>query len=235
MGDTYNIYCDESCHLLKDRRKVFVLGAIWVMKDETQRIFEELRNLKAKHGLSPTFEAKWTKISAGKADYYCELVRYFFDSNYLHFRGVVVPDKNVLDHSAFAQDHNTWYYKMFYILLNVVIREGAQYNLFLDIKDTRSNTKVLELKRILNITRSEDSAAVPNAQQIRSNEVELMQLVDILAGALSYIHRGLSANQGKKRVIEVIGDCIGKNMLISSPRTEDKFNVLVWRPSETKV
>jgi hypothetical protein len=234
MGDTYNIYCDESCHLLRDNRKVFVLGAIWVKKSETARIFADLRALKAKHGLSPTFEAKWTKISAGKADYYCELVKYFFDSTDLHFRGVVVPDKAVLNHAAFAQDHNTWYYKMFYILLDVVIRAGAQYNLFLDIKDTRSHAKILELKRILNITRSEESAAVPNAQQIRSNEVELMQLVDILAGALSYIHRGLSTNQGKKRVIDVIGDGIGKNMLISSPRTEDKFNVLVWRPRETK-
>lgn len=226
----FNIYCDESCHLLNDHNKTFVLGAVWVEKNKTQQIFQELRDLKEKHNLSLKFEAKWTKISQGKADYYCELVKYFFENPALHFRGVVVPDKGILDHSAFAQDHNTWYYKMFYVLLSVVIREKSEYNLYLDVKDTKSNIKVLELKRILNIASVED-IAVPKAQQIRSHEVELMQLADILIGALSYTHRELDGNEGKKKVIEAIENSIGKKkMLTSSAKDEDKFNVLVWSP-----
>ncbi len=226
----YNIYCDESCHLLNDHNKTFVLGAIWVEKDKTQKIFKQLRELKEKHNLSLKFEAKWTKVSGSKADYYCELVKYFFDNPALHFRGVVVPDKSILDHSAFAQDHNTWYYKMFYVLLSQVIKERSEYNLYLDIKDTRSNIKVQELKKILNIASVED-VAVPKAQQIRSEEVELMQLADILIGALSYTHRSLQKNKGKAMVIETIENSIGKNkMLTSSTKDEDKFNVLVWKP-----
>lgn len=27
MGETYNIYCDESCHLENDRQQAMVLGA----------------------------------------------------------------------------------------------------------------------------------------------------------------------------------------------------------------
>lgn len=225
----YNIYCDESCHLLNDHNKAFVLGAVWVEKDKSQNIFQELRELKTKHNLPVDFEAKWTKVSIAKADYYADLIEYFFESPYLHFRGVVVPDKGILNHSAFAQDHNTWYYKMFYVLLNVVIKENAEYNLYLDIKDTQSNIKVLELRRILNIASVED-VAVSKAQQIRSHEVELMQVVDILSGALSYTHRGLQENKGKKKLIEVIENSIGKNMLTSSAINEDKFNVLVWKP-----
>lgn len=229
MKTIYNIYCDESCHLLNDPNKTFVLGAIWVEKEKTQEIFQQLRDLKTKHNLPTDFEAKWTKVSKSKVDYYTDLVSYFFDNQDLHFRGLVVPDKSILDHSAFAQDHNTWYYKMFYVLLNVVIRENAEYNLYLDIKDTKSNLKVIELKRILNIASVED-IAVPKAQQIRSHEVELMPLVDILIGALSYKHRSLEENEGKTMVIEAIEKCIGKKMLTSSAKGEDKFNVLVWKP-----
>jgi hypothetical protein len=229
MKTPYNIYCDESCHLLNDKNKAFVLGAVWVEKEHTQQIFQDLRELKRKHNLSADFEAKWTKVSLSKVDYYLELVRYFFEKPELHFRGVVVPDKAVLNHSAFAQDHNTWYYKMFYVLLNVIIRENAEYNLYLDIKDTQSNIKVLELQRILNIASVED-LAVSKAQQIRSHEVELMQVVDILSGALSYNHRGLSGNAGKQKLIEEIEKSIGKNMLTSSTVEESKFNVLVWKP-----
>lgn len=229
METTYNIYCDESCHLLNDKNKVFVLGAVWIDINKAPEIFKQLRDLKIKHNLSSQFEAKWTKISISKADYYCDLVRYFFDNTDLHFRGLVVPDKSILDHATFDQDHNSWYYKMFYLLLKKVIKEDANYNLYLDIKDTKSHIKVLELQRILNIASVQD-IAVQKAQQIRSHEVELMQLVDILIGALSYKHRSLEKNEGKKKVIEVIESSIGKNMLNSSSVNEDKFNVFIWKP-----
>ena len=78
MKNTYNIYCDESCHLLNDHNRVFVLGAIWIEKEKAQKAFKDLRALKKKHGLPSNFEAKWTKVSIGKGDYYCDLVKYFF-------------------------------------------------------------------------------------------------------------------------------------------------------------
>lgn len=229
MKTTYNIYCDESCHLLNDQNKTFVLGAVWVGKDKVQKIFDDLRELKKKHGLSPQFEAKWTKVSLGKVEYYCDLARYFFENGDLHFRGVVVSDKSILDHSAFSQDHSTWYYKMFYVLLNAIIKENSEYNLYLDIKDTQSHLKVLELQRILNIASTED-VAISKAQQIRSHEVEVMQLTDLFIGALSYAHRSLVSNEGKKKVIEIIENGIGKKILTSSGWDEGKFNVLVWKP-----
>jgi len=151
MKPIYNIYCDESCHLLNDHNKVFVLGATWVLKDKAQQVFQDLKALKQKHNLSPDFETKWTKVSSSKIDYYAEMVKYFFQNDDLHFRGLVVPDKDVLNHPAFGQDHNTWYYKMFYILLSMILKNSADFNLYLDIKDTKSNLKVLELQRILNI------------------------------------------------------------------------------------
>ena len=117
---SYNIYCDESCHILNDKSPTFVIGGIWVEEENVKQILEDLRNLKVKHKLAKTFEAKWTKISKSKENYYLDVVKYFFENDKLHFRAVVVPDKSVLNHLAFNQDHDTWYYKMFYILLNIL-------------------------------------------------------------------------------------------------------------------
>lgn len=234
----YNVYCDESCHLRNDQRKVFVLGAVWAAKDEIQQISKELRELKSRHGLdSHKFESKWTKISKGKSEYYCDLVKYFFENEALHFRAVIVPDKSILNHDAFGQDHDTWYYKMFYLLLHHIVSSEdntSAFNVYLDIKDTKSNAKVIELKRILNIASGENQAEVSASQQIRSHEAELMQLTDLLIGALSYVHRSLTANEGKKSVIGVIKEKVGeRGLMFSSPKDEDKFNILVWRPNSS--
>ena len=36
MSDTFNVYCDESCHLENDHQKVMVLGAVWCPFDKTR-------------------------------------------------------------------------------------------------------------------------------------------------------------------------------------------------------
>ena len=226
---TYNVYSDESCHLLNDHHASFVLGAVWVDKNKVPKVFEDLRAIKSQYGLSRNFEAKWTKISKAKADYYLAVVRYFFENPNLHFRGVVVPDKTILDHATWSQDHDSWYYKMFYILLNFIIKSDAEYNLYFDIKDTRSHKKVLELRRILNIANTE-AAPIIKAQQIRSDEVELLQVADILIGALSYKHRALDQNEGKLKIIDFIENSAGKDLLITSAVEENKSNILVWHP-----
>ena len=137
MAD-YNFYCDESCHLERDQHNVMLLGGVWCPKAKAHSIAEHLRAIKVRHGLISEFETKWTKVSPGKLDYYLELVDYFFDEQDLHFRTIIVPDKTKLHHDEFGQDHNLWYYKMYYQLLCHMIRPEHHYFIYLDIKDTCS-------------------------------------------------------------------------------------------------
>ncbi|HRJ59458.1 MAG TPA: hypothetical protein PLV64_24475, partial [Anaerolineales bacterium] len=80
MNQTYNVYCDESCHLENDHISVMVLGAVWCPLAETQKVAIDIRNIKAAHGLSTSFEIKWTKVSKGQIDFYLNLIQYFFDN-----------------------------------------------------------------------------------------------------------------------------------------------------------
>ena len=48
MVKTYNIYCDESCHLEHDNQNYMVLGGIICEKSEKKKIKREILNIKKK-------------------------------------------------------------------------------------------------------------------------------------------------------------------------------------------
>lgn len=109
----YNFYCDESCHLEHDQKKVMVLGAVKCPKKYKKQIVNDIRRIKEKFGINRFCEVKWTKVSNCKLSLYKELINYFFSNRYLSFRAVVV-DKTKLKHDNFKQNHDTFYYKVYY-------------------------------------------------------------------------------------------------------------------------
>ena len=106
MNKTYNIYCDESCHLQNDGINVMVLGAIWCPMEKRKEFFTQIREIKEKHGLSKTFEIKWNKVSSSKIDFYLNLIDYFYENSDIYFRVLVVPEKDQLNHDLFNQTHD---------------------------------------------------------------------------------------------------------------------------------
>src|SRR5262249_24070347 len=123
MAELFNVYCDESCHLEHDGIPVMVLGAVWCKKWVARRVSLRLRAIKSKHGLPASgFEVKWSKVTNLRLAFYTDLVDYFFSEEELHFRGVLIPDKNLLDHAAHRQSHNQWYYEMCFRLLKPIIQ-----------------------------------------------------------------------------------------------------------------
>jgi len=227
----YNIYCDESCHLENDHIRAMTLGAIWCEQSSVKRISEQVRQLKTEYGLSRQFEIKWTKVSPAKLSFYEAIIDLFFNTPELHFRGVVIPDKSLLDHVQFGQDHDDFYYKMFFTLLKVIFIPTHQYAIYLDIKDTQSQDMVVGLHNCLCNSKFDfDRESIQRIQQIRSHESELLQIADLFIGALSYLHRGLATSPSKQTLIEQIKRLSGYNLEGSTWYREDKFNLLVWRP-----
>ncbi|MEI6089398.1 MAG: DUF3800 domain-containing protein [bacterium] len=232
MRTEYNIYCDESCHLENDKQKAMVLGAIWCPKTNTQNIFKDIRSIKTKHGLPTRFEIKWNKVYPAKIDFFEDLIKYFFNNEDLHFRVIVIPDKSKLNHEDFDQTHDDFYYKMYFNLLKVILDPESSYYIFLDIKDTRSQKKINILKDILRNNHYDYSKEIiKGIQHIRSHEVELLQLTDLLIGAFSYLHRGLNGSSAKLKLIEQIKEYSGYSMVKSTLFLENKFNIFIWDTS----
>ncbi len=231
MRIEYNIYCDESCHLMHNTGKAMVFGAVWCPISKRHEAFKRIREIKVEHGIKPDFEIKWNKVSPAKADFYLNLVDYFFDDDDLHFRALVVPDKTVLDHKAFNQDHDTFYYKMYFDLLKVILSPDCAYNIYVDIKDTRSQKKVEELHSVLRNNHYDyHDQIIKKIQQVQSHEVELLQITDLLTGAIGYLHRGLQENAAKVKLIDRIKERSGYSLLKSTLYKEDKLNIFIWKP-----
>ena len=236
MSETYNIYCDESCHLENDRQPAMVLGAVWCPLDKTREISVRIREIKRKHGLPADFEVKWTKVSAAKSRFYLDLLDYFFDDDDLHFRALVVPDKAKLDHSAFpGQDHDTWYYKMYFDMLKVILSPKGRYRIYLDIKDTRGAEKVRKLHDVLcNNLYDFSREIVERVQLVHSHEIEQLQLADLLIGSVSYVNRGLHGNAGKVVLVDRLRQRSGYTLERTTLLREDKVNLFRWRAQEVQ-
>lgn len=230
MKQLFNIYCDESCHLEHDGEKAMVLGGVWCPADKKDEIFRRLREIKEEHGLNKHFEIKWNKVSKGKLEFYMDVINYFFDNSDLHFRVLVVPNKSELKHEEFGHSHDTFYYKMYFNLLKTLFEPDCGYNIYIDIKDTRGQKKADKLHEVLcNNHYDFNRELIKKVQQVRSEEVELVALADLLIGAMSYLHRGKTTSEAKLKLIERIKERSKYNLMASTLYRENKFNIFVWR------
>jgi hypothetical protein len=197
MSKTFNIYCDESCHIENDHKKFMFLGSVSSAYNQVKLHTENINDLKKKHNFYA--EIKWSKVSKSKLRFYLDLVDYFFATD-LQFRTVGV-EKSKINNDAFNQNYDDFYYKMYYYLLNHNLSSLYKYNVYLDIKDTLSAYKVNKLKDILNTK----FGVFRNVQNIRSHESIIMQMADFLMGAISYLHNDdYQQNKAKVQIIKKI-------------------------------
>jgi hypothetical protein len=244
MRELINIYCDESCHLENDGETAMVLGAVFCPVNKKKEIFERLFELKKKHNLIPKhkkndksnrtyYELKWNKVSIAKINYFKDVIDYFFAVEYINFRVLVVPNKSSLDYQKYNHTHDTFYYKMYFSMLKAILNPEKSHHIFIDIKDTRSKEKVHKLEQVLRNDKYDYSKEIIKmVQQVRSHEVELIQLADLFTGALSYVHRGLKNSKAKNILIDHIRHRSRYSLLKSTLIREQKFNIFIWEPSK---
>jgi hypothetical protein len=235
MLNTFNIYCDESCHLEHDHIEVMVLGAVWCPLSKAKAIAEQIREIKADHGISRQMEVKWTKVSESKIGFYRDLLDYFMDTADLHFRALIVRNKSKLDHSAHGQTHDEWYYKMYFAMLKAILDPDAHYRIYLDIKDSRGRDKIRKLHDVLcNNMYDFSRQIIEYVQLVRSHEVEMLGMTDLLIGAIGYANRKLSRNPGKAQMVAQIKERTHYNLCLSTLLRENKFNLFFWDAAEDK-
>lgn len=206
MNKTYNIYCDESCHIEHDHKDYMFLGSISCAYPQVRRHTKRIDELKKLHNFYA--EIKWSNVSLSKIRFYLDLVDYFFDTD-LRFRTIGI-NKSQIKCDDETSPYDDFYYKMYYQLLNYKVDTLGHYNVYLDIKDTLSAVKVRRLKDILNVK----YGVFRNVQNICSNESLLMQLTDFLMGAIAYYNNDKEhKNKAKVAIMERIQKHLHGNTL----------------------
>lgn len=230
INNLYNIYCDESCHLQngRDNDFVMVIGGITCPDSYKKQISDKIRAIKSQFGVYRDTEIKWNKVSTAKLEYYKALVNFFFDCGCLTFRAIII-DKRELDLDYHHLTLDEFYYRAYFLMLSRIFAPGSKYAIYIDIKDTRSQKKVEKLHDVLcNSQYDFNRQMIHRVQQIRSHEVEIMGLTDLLIGALSYLSRGLNTSSAKLSLIELIRQRSGYSLTSNTWPLEPKFNILVW-------
>ena len=217
-----NLYCDESCHLENDNEKVMLIGGISCPDYARNIVYKEIKEIKKKYGISSHAEIKWRKVSQSKLEYYKELVNYFFDNENLNFR-VVMIDKDKLNHQKYNQTHDDFYYKQYFYLVRKFLFED-DVNVFIDIKDTNSIFKVNKLKEILN-SWNKTKKNIKNIQQIRSHENSIMQLADLLIGAVAYRNRGFRTSHARVELCDLVSKRAAHDLISNTNYNAHKFNI----------
>jgi hypothetical protein len=121
---------------------------------------------------------------------------------------------------------------MYFELLRFLIDPKAEHYIYLDVKDTRGGTKTAKLHEVLcNDACDFNQEIIKPIQQVRSHQVEQIQLADLLIGAISYANRGLAGNSAKVAFVERLRERSGHTLTKSTLLREQKVNIFVWEAS----
>jgi len=209
-----------------------ILGAVWCPQPAAAAQNYRIAALKKEYGLSQFFEIKWGKVSSSKVAFYAALVNSFFDTATLNFRAWVVPDKSILRHESLAQTHDDWYYKMYFNMLKVIIRPNHMYHVYLDIKDSQSRRKLQKLHEVLaNANYDFQRKIIARMQHVHSHDVGLLQMTDLLVGAVSYAVRNLTGSPAKRQIVELVKQRSGLSLTRNTLPSATKFNLCFWQPN----
>lgn len=221
MSKTFNLYCDESTHLIHDGHPYILLSYISIAYPQIRLAKEEIKAIKRKFNY--TEELKWTNVHSATYKVYAELVDWFF-MNDLEFRAVVV-DKSQIDEKRADYSFNDFYFRMYFQLLHTKVDFQNRYNVFLDIKDTCSGEKLEKMKKIMSY-----NSSIGTLQFIPSRESVFIQLADVLMGAINYnlrIQKGdVKGNViAKLKLIEKIKRHSNISLNTTTPLSRNKFNL----------
>lgn len=224
-----NIYCDESNHLPNDGRLFMVLGATMCPTNKSREVAVRLREIRAKHQIRPNVELKWTKVSPAKLGFYQDIIDYFFDDDDLNFRAVVAP-KQDLNHERFKQTHDDWYYKMMFYLIRNVLPAQDEAFIYFDKKDTNGQEKIDRLREVIaNAEYDFNRNNIRRLQIVESHHVGLLQLADLLIGAVNYANRADTTSVAKLHLVNRIRERSGVSLTQTTLLSETKMNIFKWR------
>ena len=187
----HHVYADES---YKDTHKFLVLGGLVLDERELPLIEKDLAAVRQKHR-KETSEVKWSKSRKGNLQFYKDFLQIFFDravKDELHFHCMYI-DTFTFNHTRFNKGSGEIGFNklIFQLLLHKFGRRyGKNDSIFVYLDDRDSKDDPETIRPMLNSSLARDwgNATRPfrGLQFRKSHECELIQLNDLLIGAVGF-------------------------------------------------
>ena len=220
----FEVYCDESGLEALSQKKVHLytaIGGIWMPADYRSIFKKHINDIKAKHNVFG--ELKWNKVSPQFEELYKDILDYFFQTEQLRFRAILIESEKVDNYSFNNKDIELGFYKFYYQLLHHWIFDFNNYNIFLDLKVNRDRTRLKSLKNSLN--NSNLTSHIKQVQGLPSDQSLGVQLADILIGLTNAKFNTKITSTAKIGLITHIENTYLGNTIAPTPKWEEKFNV----------
>lgn len=260
---TFHIYSDESRHR---GERFLLLGGVWVEKTKLSLCYKDIDRLRLENGfindskqkIAFSGEFKWTKVSRRYIDVYKQVIDLFFDwikSDQIRSCIMLVDsyDQNVQAHNNLQKDG---FFKLLYQLYYHNSLIPGIYEIFPDrITNPTHKVNLPILKQSLNRAFQTKFASkmnfddfariqnfVRNIVPCDSKEFPLIQVLDVVMGAIGYFQNRHFEREGASEVktdlMKYVVDKLiysafvkveGKKYLIAK---STKFNIWKFRPKE---
>lgn len=222
----FEVYCDESAQELFHNRPsgehYVLIGGIWIKSENREAYKNSIKELRERYNLHGEF--KWKRVSPSKIDFYIEIVKWFFKSD-IRFRTIVLRADELNAIKFHNQDNELMFYKFYYQLLHHWILDFNHYSIFVDTRTNRLHNRLKTLQECLNNSNLTSTVSI---QALPSNELDLIQVADLLIGAVGYKFHKRNTSEAKLEVIDVITKLLGRE-IFPTPKREEKFNVFRFR------
>jgi len=220
------IYCDESNQQLlakseTGRIRYFLIGGLWLPSSKRQSFKEGIAHIRDEFNCRG--EIKWNAVCPSKLSFYLRLIDFFFAQGLdLRFRCIVVNSQKVDLERYHDADQELGFYKFCYQFLKNWIEDFNTYSIFFDAKTNRKRGRLQNLEMFLR--QSNRLAKITGIQALPSKEVAMIQLADLILGAVSAKFNDSVTSQAKIEVINRIESHL-HCQIVPTNRGVRKFNV----------
>lgn len=225
------VYCDESQQDVfwsksPAKANYLLIGSLWLPADKREEIKERIKFLRLQHACY--HEIKWRSVTNKNKAFYSDLLNLFMaQGNDLRFRCIAVEASKVDMVRFHEADAELGFYKFYYQLIKHWIFDFNEYNIFCDEKTNRKKDRLKTLRETLDY--SNITSTVVSIQALPSKEVAILQLVDLLLGAVSArMNQNLCIGGTKEYLVIDLERKLGRE-LGPTWKSEEKFNVFKIR------
>jgi len=262
---TIRIYSDESRHR---GERFLLLGGLWIEETKVGAVEKRLNQLRNKHsytndkGRKILFagELKWTKVSTKYYNVYKDLVDIFFDSiakDDFRFCCLLL-DTQLPEVIQYANIKKEGYFKILYQLYYHNSKTPAIYKIFPDkISNPAKRFNLPRLQSVLDGALHRKFRPMMNPAEfsqvddfvqcvtpVDSKKEQIIQLVDVVLGAIGYFQNRHFKKQGAKKAKVALMKYVLDKMILSGAMhftgkefitaKSTRFNIWIFKPKKNQ-
>lgn len=227
---TWHLFCDESGI---SGKPYYAFGSLWIREDYLSKFDVDIQAIRDKYRCSD--EIKWQGANSKKyAEFYNDLIRFFFQSKYLFFNCIVVQVAMV-NKQFHNGNYETAKQKHFTQLIsNKIISslfKNRSHRFVLSVDDLPfSYQKADESMQIIanHIIRQRTKVenAILQLNEVNSKSCYGVQLCDLLLGAVLNAYQKESTSERKLALSALVAEHLGWDSLrYDTLSSEKKFNI----------